>query len=200
MSNNNSSEELQPHCGFFQRAVRGGCRPAYLGIRAGACKIMLALVCSVCIPMYAMAQTAQEPQPSVIIERLVGQDLTYAIAQVGKLTFANDSVYLVAHEGNILGKEAQAKTHKIAFSNVENPTDASEVSICDFHVYPNPTSDHLTISGLEAGTVIRIYANDGKLIETTTADNNTATLPVSHLAQGTYLLQINTQIIKFIKQ
>lgn len=200
MSNNNSSEELQSHCGVFLRAVWVGDRPAYLGIRAGACKIMLALVCSVCIPVYAMAQTPDEPQPSVIIERLVGQDLTYALAQVGKLTFANDSVYLVAHEGNILGKEAKAKTRKIIFGNAETPTDAPEVSISNIHVYPNPTSDHLTISGLEAGTVIRIYANDGKLLETTTADNNTATLPVSHLAQDTYLLQINTQIIKFIKQ
>lgn len=200
MSNNNSSEELQPHCGFFQRAVRGGCRPAYLGIRASACKIVLALVCSVCIPMYAMAQTAQEPQPSVIIERLVGQDLTYAIAQVGKLTFANDSVYLVAHKGNILGKEAQTKTRKIAFSKVEDPTGTHEVSMDDIRVYPNPTTANLKVSGLESGTTIRIYANDGKLLETTTAESNTAILPVSHLAQGTYLLQINTSIVKFIKK
>ena len=171
-----------------------------MGSRAGACEIMLALVCSVCIPMYAMAQTAQEPQPSIIIERLAGQDLTCAIAQVGKLVFANDSVYLVAHDGNMLGKEAKAKIRKIIFGNAAIPTDALEVSMGNIRFYPNPTSDRLTISGLEAGYAIRIYANDGKLIEATTADSNTATLPVSHLAQGTYLLQINTSIIKFIKK
>lgn len=199
MSNKNSSEELQSHCGVFLRAVRAGCRPV-LGYCANACKIMLALVCSVCIPMYAMAQTAQEPQPSIIVERLVGQDLTYAIAQVGKLTFANDSVYLVAHDGNILGREAQAKTRKILFGMAETPSATQEVSMADIRVFPNPTSDQLTVSGLEAGTAIRIYANDGKLLEATTADNSTATLPVSHLPQGTYLLQINTSIIKFIKK
>ena len=119
---------------------------------------------------------------------------------MGKLAFVNDSVYLVAHDGNILGKEAQAKTRKILFDMAETPSATQEVSVADIRVFPNPTSDHLTVSGLEAGTTIRIYANDGKLLETTTAEGSTTVLPVSHLAQGTYLLQINTSIIKFIKK
>lgn len=163
---------------------------------------ILFILMVVCSSAYTMAQTAGEPVPTIILERLAGQDITFAIAQIGKLTFANDSVYLVAYDGDILGKEAQTKTRKIAFGNVENlPTAAPEVlSVGEIRVYPNPTTDYLIVNGLETGNTIRIYANDGKLLEMTTAEDNTAVMPVSHLAQGTYLLQINTTIVKFIKQ
>lgn len=148
----------------------------------------------------AMAQTAGEPQPSVTVERLAGQEFTYALAQIGKMTFAHDSVFLVAHDGTTLGKEAVAKTRSIRFSNIEEPAAAPEVATADIRVFPNPACDHLTINGLDAGTTIRIYANDGKLLETTTAGSSSTVLPVSHFAQGTYLLQINTSIVKFIKK
>ena len=200
MNNRNSSEELQSRREFFKKAVRAGCHHAYLGCRAGACMIVLATASLMCMPAYVKAQASNEPQPSIIIERLVGEDLTFALAKVGKLTFANDSIYLVAQAGNVLGREARAKTHKIIFGSGESLTAVPEASTGDIRVYPNPTSDYLTVSGLDGGSTIRIYANDGKLLETTTADDNTATLQVSHLTQGTYLLQINTTIIKFIKK
>lgn len=163
-------------------------------------KRILFIIIAASLSLQVMAQASGEPQPSIVLERLAGQDMTFALARVGKLTFANDSVYLVAYDGNVLGKEALAKTRKIVFGKVGSPTAAPEVLVGDVRVYPNPTSDHLTVSGLEAGTTIRIYANDGKLLEATTAESNTAVLPVSHLAQGTYLLQINTTIVKFIKK
>ncbi len=162
-------------------------------------KKFLFIIAATCLSAQAMAQTAGEPQPSVTVERLTGQDFAYALAQIGKLTFANDSILLVAHDGTTLGKEAIAKTRKIVFENMEEPAAAPETPSADIRIYPNPASDHLTISGLEAGTTIRIYANDGKLVEVATAEGTTI-LPVSHLAQGTYLLQINTSIVKFIKK
>lgn len=152
------------------------------------------------IAMTAISQTSDHEEPSVIIKRLTGTDLNYALAQVGKITFANDSIYLVAHNGQLLGKEAQGKTHKILFDDSSIETTTPEISGIDIRVYPNPTSDKLVVSGVESGTVIRIYANDGKLLDATTADSQTAILPVSHLAQGSYLLQINTTIVKFIKK
>ena len=197
MSNKNSSEELQSHRRFFKQAVRAGC----IGSRTNVCHIILAVVSFVCmLPMYAMAQTSGEPQPSVIIERLTGQDITMALAKVGKLTFTNDSVYLVAHEGTILGREAKSQTRRIVFGNTSTPSATPQVSDNNILVFPNPAADHIIVNGVETGTTVRIYANDGKPLEATTANGNTATLQVSHLAQGTYLLQVNTQIVKFIKQ
>ncbi len=197
MSNKNSSEELQSHRKFFKRAVRAGC----IGSRTNVCKFIIAVVSFVCmLPVYAMAQTSGEPQPSVIIERLTGQDITMALAKVGKLTFTNDSVYLVAYDGSVLGKEAQDNIRKILFGEAEVSSAISDLSVADIRIFPNPTSEHLILSGLGTYSTIRIYTYDGRLLETTTAQSNTAVLPVSHLAQGTYLLQINTSIVKFIKK
>lgn len=151
-------------------------------------------IMAICLSTVAIAQTTDQSGSSITIERLSGKDLTFALAQVGKLTFANDSVYLMDREGVILGKEAQNQTQKIV------PLAASEVPDNLLRVYPNPTADHLIVSGLEDGATLRVYTRDGKLLETATAQGNTATLQVSHLSQGTYLLQINTTVVKFIKQ
>ncbi len=161
---------------------------------------ILFILMAVCASAYTMAETQGNSTSSITIERLAGKDMTFALAQVGKLAFANDSIYLVAHNGNILGKEAQSKTRKVFFHSVEKPSATSQVSDNNILVFPNPAEDHIIVNGLEAGTTVRIYANDGKLLEATTAEGNTATLQVSHLAQGTYLLQINTSIVKFIKK
>ena len=161
---------------------------------------ILFILMAVCTAAYTMAETQGNSSPSITIEQIEGKDMTFAIAQVGKLAFANDSIYLVAHDGNILGKEAQTKTRKVLFGSAGQPTANPQVSDNDILVFPNPAEDHIIVNGLQAGTTIRIYANDGKLLEATTAEGNTATLQVSHLAQGTYLLQINTSIVKFIKK
>ena len=163
---------------------------------------ILFILMAVCASAYTMAETQGNVTPSITIERLAGKDMTFALARVGKLAFANDSIYLVAHNGNILGKEAQSKTRKVIFCDVETekPSATSQVSDNNILVFPNPAEDHIIVNGLEAGSTIRIYANDGKLLEATIAESTTATLQVSHLAQGTYLLQINTTIVKFIKK
>ena len=157
-------------------------------------------IMAICLSIVAIAQTTDHSGSSITIERLSGKDLTFALAQVGKLTFANDSVYLMDREGVVLGKEAQNQTQKIVFGESKIPLAASEVSDNLLRVYPNPTADHLIVSGLEDGATLRVYTREGKLLETATAQGNTATLQVSHLAQGTYLLQINTTVVKFIKQ
>lgn len=157
-------------------------------------------IMAICLSTVAIAQTTDQSGSSITIERLSGKDLTFALAQVGKLTFANDSVYLMDREGVVLGKEAQNQTQKIVFGESKIPLAASEVPDNLLRVYPNPTADHLIVSGLEDGATLRVYTRDGKLLETATAQGNTATLQVSHLSQGTYLLQINTTVVKFIKQ
>lgn len=151
------------------------------------------------LPVASMAQTSGEKQPALILEHLSGNDWVYALSQVGKLTFANDSVYLVAHDGMVLGREAQAQIRKIAFADAELSA-TKDIQIADIRVYPNPATDYMVVSGLEKETVVRIYSADGKLLSATTAEQGKALLPVSHLAAGQYLLQVKTQIVKFIKQ
>ena len=55
-------------------------------------------------------------------------------------------------------------------------------------IYPNPTSDKLTIEGVGKGT--RIQLNDvlGRVVIKATATNETTELTMSHLASGSYML------------
>lgn len=151
------------------------------------------------LPMAIVAQTSGDKQPVIELERLSGNDLVYALSQVGKLTFANDSVYLVANDGVILGRENRSQIRKIAFAETELSA-TKDVQIAGIRVYPNPAADYLVVNGLEKATTVRIYSTDGKLLSATTAEQGKALLPVSHLAAGQYLLQVKTQIVKFIKQ
>lgn len=151
------------------------------------------------LPVSIVAQTSGEKQPAVVVECLSGNDLVYSLSQVGKLTFANDSVYLVAPDGVVLGREARSQTRKIAFTETE-PSATEDVQIAGIRVYPNPAADYLVVCGLEEATTVRIYSTDGKLLSATTAEQGNALLPVSHLAAGQYLLQVKTQVVKFIKQ
>ena len=63
-------------------------------------------------------------------------------------------------------------------------------------VYPNPTQEVLHIQGATDTTPLRIYTMEGKLV--TSAEGQA--IDVKSLTNGTYLLQIGTQVARFIKE
>ena len=67
-------------------------------------------------------------------------------------------------------------------------------------VYPNPTSDVLHISGIESGVNQPIFISDliGNVVEELTLTGNT--VDVSRFESGAYLIQIDDQVIRFVKQ
>jgi uncharacterized delta-60 repeat protein len=75
-------------------------------------------------------------------------------------------------------------------------------------LFPNPTSNILTITGLDlhAPTTISIIDNDGKVIsKTISANQSNYTVNVSNLKSGMYFLQLTengktTTVLKFLKQ
>jgi hypothetical protein len=60
--------------------------------------------------------------------------------------------------------------------------------------------DALYVQGLEIGDVVRIYSLDGTLLKMVTIENEIQAIMVGSLANGAYLLQSNTNIVKFIKK
>ena len=98
-------------------------------------------------------------------------------------------------EGNVLATEPLDNVRKIVFSNESIPTDLENVENGTIIVYPNPTQDVLYIQGIEAQT-LRVYNMQGSMLQTTEGTQ----VSVSHLPTGTYLLQIGTQVVRFIKQ
>lgn len=62
------------------------------------------------------------------------------------------------------------------------------------NIFPSPASSNMTISldGIEGNTRCEIYALNGKKVLAFVLENNTRTLDVSNLANGTYILAVET--------
>ncbi len=76
----------------------------------------------------------------------------------------------------------------------ENPAEKAHIA-----VYPNPVSDRCTIVCGETVTVAYLYDISGKLVRTEQMNGNT-TIDLSSLENGFYLLSVNGQNIKIMKQ
>lgn len=78
-------------------------------------------------------------------------------------------------------------------------TDCRPSEATTIRVYPTITRDMLCVSGA-ADTEVRILSLQGQLMLRTTLTNATETLNVSTLPQGTYLIAVNGNVLRFIKQ
>jgi hypothetical protein len=145
--------------------------------------LFLAFVCS----MQMMAL-------NLVVEHRSGADLLKDIALIGKWVYEGDNLQLLDKEGNVLATEALANIRRITFSTSGPVTDVENVDSQSILVYPNPTQDALMVQGIEA-QALRVYDLQGRLL----VQEEGTQVNVNHLAEGTYLLQIGTQVVRFIK-
>ena len=145
--------------------------------------LFLAFVCS----MQMMAL-------NLVVEHRSGADLLKDIALIGKWVYEGDNLQLLDKEGNVLATEALANIRRITFSTSGPVTDVENVDSQSILVYPNPTQDVLMIQGIDA-QALRVYDLQGCLL----VQEEGTQVNVNHLAEGTYLLQIGTQVVRFIK-
>ena len=129
----------------------------------------------------------------IIVSELSARELQAAEYTIGSIQFSRSWMYLVAADGTILGQEQISNIRSIVLLNetgISAIWDSNSIK-----VYPNPTHDVLYIDKDEVSQY-RIYNLDGQCIMNGEGNQ----ISVSSLSAGTYLLQINTKIIKFIKQ
>lgn len=132
------------------------------------------------------------------IEPLNGAESEFALAQIGVISFRNDTAYLFANNGDLLGKSCVLDIRKVVF--VDKDTAIDDVNHNTLRVFPNPTADYLEVCGVRDGDCVRIFSPDGRLMLTQPVQGESVSVPVSQLSSGTWLLQINMSVIKFIKQ
>ena len=146
--------------------------------------LFLAFVCS----MQMMAF-------NLVVEHRSGADQLQDVAVIGKWVYEGDNLQLLDKAGNVLATEALANIKKITFSTSGPVADVKNVQSNSILVYPNPTQDVLMIQGVEA-QALRVYDLQGRLL----MQEEGTQVSVSNLAEGTYLLQIGTQVVRFIKK
>mgnify|MGYP002521356641 FL=1 len=133
----------------------------------------------------------------VVEHRDASADCTEDIAAIGKWVFVNNRIQLLDHNGYLLGEEYMENIIKITFSETSPvPTSTDEAQSGTVIVYPNPTHEMLCVQGVPDDITLRVYSTTGQLL--TTAQGTQ--INVGHLPCGTYLLQIGTQVLRFIKE
>ena len=122
-----------------------------------------------------------------------GDNTTYALADVNRINVIADansaSMTIVDNDGN-----QYAGYVKILFAEVL--TDIEELGFTQVYVFPNPVVNTLNIQGVDENTPLEVYNLTGKSL---LKDKGTE-LDIASLSQGTYILRINNQYVKFIKK
>ena len=145
------------------------------------------LICIILCSLQTMAT-------NLVIEHRSGAEVLQDIATIGKLVFVGENIRLLDKSGDILATESIANVKKICFAPPTN-TDVNDTLVNTILVYPNPTQDVLMIQGAESQT-LRVYNLQGSLLLTQWGNQ----ISVGNLPDGTYLLQIGTQVVRFIKK
>ena len=151
-------------------------------------KHIFILICVICCSLQTMAT-------NLVIEQRSGAEKMQDIAIIGQWFFVENTIQLLDKEGNILATEPVANIKKIQFATNGTNADVNDTVVHTILVYPNPTQDILMIQGA-ASQMLRVYNLQGSLLLTQWGNQ----ISVSHLPDGTYLLQIGTQVVRFIKK
>lgn len=128
----------------------------------------------------------------LVLLRSDGSQQLQDIATIGKWVYVGDDLQLLSHDGEVLAQEPVMNIRKIMFAE---STSTENISANQILIYPNPTQDVLLINGIEAQD-LRVFDLQGRLLKT----ENGTQVNVSDLAEGTYLLQVGTQVVRFIKK
>lgn len=93
-------------------------------------------------------------------------------------------------------KDGVKSYNSIKFGQSSDNTNADEPTSRFLMVYPNPVSEYITISGVDENVKVAVVSMDGEVMMTGKGSKVT----VSNLSQGTYILIVNGEKVKFIKK
>lgn len=157
-------------------------------------KFFLSILFFISFGILSFAETA------LFVDYLSGKDAEHALSIIGRIEIKDEVFRLISTDGEELASCDLYSVRKLTFGEAGSTATDNQLANQLF-VYPNPTQDQLFINGLNANESVRIYDFKGQLLSVTTANaDGICQISVSSLPQGTYLLQVGIEIVKFIKQ
>jgi hypothetical protein len=134
----------------------------------------------------------------IVIEYFSAEQQELELKQIATIEFTSKYIYFLDRSGEEIASKKIENVRKISF--IEGETAVENIANITMIVYPNPTMDALFVQGLNKGDVVRIYTLDGTLVKTQTVEDELLQINVDDIAVGSYLLQSNTNVVKFIKK
>ena len=150
------------------------------------------------IPLLFIA-IAAIAETSLIVQPLSGNEQAQALSAIGYVKVASDSLFVYSHSDMLLGKNAFKDIRSIRYGELATVTGIDDVNTTICYIYPNPTQDMLIIDNPDADKAL-IFDLNGRLLQSVALYGEKTTINVTSLPQGEYLLLLNTQTFKFIKQ
>lgn len=135
---------------------------------------------------------------NIIIEYFSAEQQELELKQIATIEFTEEYIYFLDRSGDEIASKKIENVRKISF--VDGETAVENIADITLIVYPNPTMDALFVQGVQKGDVVRIYTLDGTLLKTQTVEDELLQINVEDIATGSYLLQSNTNVVKFIKK
>ena len=122
-----------------------------------------------------------------------GYKTSYVLANIQRIEINatdTEASMTILNKDGVYSSEYQ----KILFA--ESNTGIEELGISSFFVFPNPVSNTLYIQGVDEYAALEVFNLTGKSV----IEGKGTELDVTSLNQGTYILRINNQYLKFIKK
>lgn len=135
-------------------------------------------------------------EASLITLSADGTEASYQLSAVQHIVFASQNdvstMQVINKDGSVV-----ADVRTLLFGEwQEVPTSVDATQQALVYAYPNPVVNTLYVQGVNDDAQLCVFNLSGvPVLETTGTEIN-----VASLAQGMYLLQINQQLVKFIKK
>ena len=143
--------------------------------------------------IFFASQTSANEVTQCVAVSADGYKTSYVLADIQRIeikaTDSKASMTILDKNGNY-----SAEYQKILFA--ESNTGIEELGISSFFVFPNPVSNTLYIQGVDENAALEVFNLTGKSV----IKEKGTELDVTSLNQGTYILRINNQYVKFIKK
>ena len=147
------------------------------------------------LSVMVLAFGAQMIGANLVLVKSNGQQEAQNVAAIGKWVYVGNDLQLISHDGEVLAQESVLEIRKIVFAKANTSTSPENAGDKTIYIYPNPTQDVLIVNGIDM-PVLRVFDMQGRLLKQEKGNQ----VSVGDLADGTYLLQVGTQVTRFIKK
>lgn len=146
------------------------------------------------LALWGIVSLTVADEPTLITITSDGLENSYLLASVKQIVF-NESKYSTMSIENKDGSVVNDVRTLLFGSKQDITTSVGENAEALVYVYPNPVVNTLYVNGISADETLSVFNLSGNCVMKTTGGK----VDVQNLPQGTYLLRLNNQCVKFIK-
>ena len=154
------------------------------------------------LPLVLMiALTMQAEVTHLRIEMASGGESISSLEQIGKIVLGEDNMVLYNKSGAEMGSTPYSQVDKIVFYEDGNTMSGiDDVASPAIQVIIDQEQETILVKGIHGDQTIRVFSVSGQLLQSVATAGGEANLYVGGLQNGTYLLQVGAQVMKFIKE